>query len=210
MTSDHSSGTHRREHAAAETAGARPALSRKQALLVLGTGAMGAAAAAFAGCESDPPPPPDPGRTDVETLNGGLGLEYAGAAVYRAEPDFLGSELRAIARQLSRQADERVERLTTLVTELGGTPLESRPDEEYLEKVELTEVEDEDGFVRVAIEVENVAVAGYSDTVAKLSDPELRPIFYELIGNSAAHISVLLGAAGEVQAPDAFVTGQPA
>jgi rubrerythrin len=210
MTSDQSSGTNGREDAAAGIADAAPALSRRQALLLLGTGAVGASAAAFAGCESERPATGEEGRSDVELLNDALELEYSGVAVYGAEPDPLGSDLREIAQQFAEQAAERVERLTALVAELGGTPLEPRADEEYLEEVGLTQVEDEDGFIRVAIELENAAVAGYTDAVAELSDPELRRVFYELTGNSAAHISVLLGAAGEVQVPDALVTGQPA
>ncbi len=177
---------------------------------MLGTGAVGATTAALAGCESERPPAGEEGRGDVEILNGALGLEYTAAAVYGDAPGYLGGDVREIFRQFSRQAAERVERLTALVEERDGTPLERRPDEEYLEKAELKEVEDESGFIRVAIETESAAIGGYSDTVSKLSEPDLRRTFYELAGNSAAHVTVLLGAAGEVQVPDAFVTGQPA
>jgi rubrerythrin len=210
MTSEQRSGTNRRDGAAAGIAGAGAALSRKQLLILLGGGAVGAASASLAGCASERAAIGEEGRTDLEVLNDALELEHTGVAVYRAEPDPLGDDLREIALQFAGQAAERVARLTTLVEERGGTPLLPRPDEEYLEEVEVTEVEDEAGFIRVAIELENQLVAGYTESVAELSAPDLRRTLYELAGNSAAHISVLLGAAGRVQVPDALVTGQPA
>ena len=209
MTSDHSSGTNGRADTAAGIAGAVPRVSRKRALLVVGAGAIGASAA-LAGCESERPATADEGRSDVELLDDALELEYSAAAIYGAEPDFLGEQLRDVVAAFAEQAAERVARLTALVEELGATPLERAPEEEYLDEVGLGAVEDEAGFVRVAIDLENAAVAGYTDSVAEFSDPELRRVFYELTGNSAAHISVLLGAAGEVQVPDALATGQPA
>ena len=209
MTSEQRSGTNRRDGAAAGI-GAGAALSRKQLLILLGGGAVGAASASLAGCASERAAIGDEGRTDLEVLGDALELEHTGVAVYRAEPDALGDALREIALQFAGQAAERVARLTTLVEERGGTPLLPRPDEEYLEEVELTGVEDEAGFIRVAIELENQLVAGYAESVAELSAPDLRRTLYELAGNSAAHISVLLGAAGRVQVPDALVTGQPA
>lgn len=209
MTSDHSSGTNGRADAAAGIADRGPGLSRKQALLLLGAGAAGASAG-LAGCESDRPATTDEGRGDVELLNDALELEYSAVAAYGAQPEFLGDQLREVVREFAGQAAERVEVLTGLVEELGATPLERAPAGEYLDEVGLDTVDDETAFVRVAIDLENAAIAGYTDSVAELSDPDLRRVFYELTGNSAAHISVLLGAAGEVQAPDALVTGQPA
>jgi rubrerythrin len=210
MRNEQSSGRNRRQVAAAGIAKSPTRLSRKQALLLLGTSAVGASAAVSAGCQSERPPVEDEGRTDVEVLNDALELEHTSVAVYGSEPGRPRSGLRDLARQFAEQAGERVAALTALVEERGGTPLEPKPDEEYLEEVELTRVKDEDGFIRVAVDLESAAVAGYSDAVAELSAPELRRSFYRLAGNSAAHISVLLGAAGEVQVPDALVPGQPA
>jgi ferritin-like protein len=210
MTSDQSSGRNRRENAAAGMAEPGARLSRKRALLLLGTSAVGATTIGSAGCGAERPAIEDEGRSDVELLNYVLELEHATTAVYGSTPGWLGPGLRSVARQFAEQAAERVAALTAMVEDRGGAPLEPKPDEEYLEEVELKEPDGEEGFIRAAIALESTAVAGYSESVSQLSAPELRRTFYELAGNSAAHITVLLGAAGEVQVPDALVTGQPA
>jgi hypothetical protein len=185
-------------------------LSRKRALLLLGTSAVGATTIGSAGCGAERPAIEDEGRSDVELLNYVLELEHATTAVYGSTPGWLGPGLRSVARQFAEQAAERVAALIAMVEDRGGAPLVPKPDEEYLKEVELKEPDGEEGFIRAAIALESTAVAGYSESVSQLSAPELRRTFYELAGNSAAHITVLLGAAGEVQVPDALVTGQPA
>ena len=210
MTSDHTSGRDPRQDSATGIAQPGSGLSRKQVLLILGAGATGATGAVSAGCGSERPQVDERGRTDVELLNNALKLEHTSVALYGSEPGGSGSRLRDLANDFAGQAEERVEVLSGLVEEFGGVPLEPGAGEAYVEEFDPTEVADEAGFVRLAIELENVAVAGYTDKVAELASPELRRLFYDLAGNSAAHISVLLGAAGQVQVPDPLVTGQPA
>lgn len=210
MTSDQRSATPGRETAGAQGGENARGLSRKRALALLGAGVVGASTGALAGCESEEPATREEGESDVEVLNDSIEFEYTGVAVYRADLDFLGRELREVADRFAEQAEAHVARLSGQVRERGGTPLEPRPDARYLEKAGVAGLEEEDGFIRVAIELENAAVAGYTQAVMKLTAPELRRTFFEIAANSAAHMSVLLGIAGEIQVPDALVTGQPA
>jgi len=209
MTSEERSGTDDRESAAAANAVGDRGLSRKQALLLIGGSAIGASTAVVAGCASERPATGEEGRGDVEALNFALELEHSGVVIYEAGAELADPQVGAAARRFAEQAVERVATLSELVEARGGTPLEPQPDQEFLEEANLAQLEDEAGFISVAIDLENTAVAGYTDLVTELSEPGLRRVAYELAANSAAHISVLLGAAGQVQAPDALVTGQP-
>jgi rubrerythrin len=209
MNSEQRSGTEGRESAAAATAAGGRALSRKQALLVIGGGVIGASGGALAGCASERPATGEEGRGDVEALNYALKLEHSGVVVYESGADLPDPQVRDIARRFAEQAVERVATLSELVEARGGTPRAPEPNEEFLEEANLAQVEDEAGFISVAVDLENTAIAGYTDLVTELSELELRRVVYGLAANSAAHVSVLLGAAGEVQVPDALVTGQP-
>jgi hypothetical protein len=207
MTSDQTSGRDRRQNAAAGMAQTGGGLSRKRLLLLVGAGMSGVAAA---GCESERPEVDEEGRTDVELLNDALELEYAGVAVYGSEPAERGRDLGVPAREFAEQAAERVAMLTAEVEDRDAVPIERRPDEVYLERVELVAADGENAFIRAAVELEKAGIRGYASSVADLSTPDLRRTFYGLTASSAARISVLLGAAGEPQVPDALVTGQPA
>ena len=62
-------------------------------------------------------------------------------------------------------------------------------------------------MLRFALDVENTQVSAYGDSLGVVVTPALRATLLSILGTEAEHMSVLLGALGQPQAPQAFVTG---
>jgi rubrerythrin len=207
MTSDQRSARPGREDAVATALPVR--LSRR--VIVAGSGAALLSAGVLSACGGESPTsrPGGGDRDDVELLNDALDFELSGVAAYAHGADLLSGELARTARRYADQSEAHVERLTELVSERGGTPLGPEADRVYRKALNLDQIDDADAFLALAVDFESAGVAGYSDAVTELSESGLRRVFYEIAANAAAHVAVLLGFAGEIQVPDAFVTGQP-
>jgi bacterioferritin (cytochrome b1) len=144
------------------------------------------------------------GSVDVDVLNAALDLEFTIAAAYRAGARLLKGEVRAVGEQFLAQAEEHADALTRAIKDLGGTPSKPKPGYDFPTLANQTDV------LTFATELENTAVAAYIDAVPKLTDGRLRGTVAAIVTNEAEHISVLLGALGKPQVPEAFVTGREA
>jgi bacterioferritin (cytochrome b1) len=157
--------------------------------------------AALAGCggggggerELDP-------EADAALLNTLLELEHTAVAVYAA------AGLGGAARRFGDHERQHAERLSRAIRRLGGSPVAPKPLADY-----------ERGFpalrtsrdaLRLAVDLENTAVAAYIDALPKLTDPALRATVAATLTVEAEHMSVLLGELGEPQVPRALVTGR--
>jgi rubrerythrin len=146
------------------------------------------------------------GSADADILNSALELEYTAIAAYTAGAKLLKGDVLAAGEEFLAQEQEHADGLVTAITDLGGMPVEPKMDDEY-DFPKLTSQED---VLNFATELENAAIAAYVDAIPKLTEPELRVTAAQIVTNEAEHVSVLLGALGEPQVPDAFVTGTQA
>lgn len=145
-------------------------------------------------------------EADVDILNSALELEYTAVAAYTAGAGLLEGEVLAAGEEFLAQEQEHADGLVTAINDLGGTPVEPRADDEY----GFPKLRSQEEVLMFANDLENTAIAAYVDAIPKLSVPELRVTAAQIVTNEAEHVSVLLGALGEPQVPDAFVTGTQA
>jgi len=201
-------------------AGAQPVqggpLSRKKFLAgsaaLLGGGALAAALPTVAEAHSTPEPP-----TDIDVLNYALTLEHLEYAFYRdglrkfSKREFrnadvfdgLGGYLRNNARRnfvrIREHEDTHVDRLTSVIKSLGGTPV---PEATYnFEKTAFTSVAK---FVSVAQFLENTGVSAYDGAIAHIEAAPLLTEGATIATVEARHASYLNLLNRDVPFPDAF------
>lgn len=143
---------------------------------------------------------------DVDILNSALELEYTAVAAYTAGAALLKGDVLDAGKEFLAQEQEHADGLATAITDLGGTPVEPKMDDDY----DFPKLSSQEDVLNFANELENMAVAAYVDAIPKLTEPELRVTAAQIVTNEAEHISVILGALGKPQVPDAFVTGTQA
>ena len=148
------------------------------------------------------------GEGDVAVLNSALDLEHLAVAAYGAGAPLLRGETREVGALFRDQEQEHADGLAQAIRDLGGTPNRPKPAREYAPM--FGDLRNEEDVLRFAVDLENTAVAAYIDALPKLTSPELRATAAAIVTNEAEHLSVLLGALGEPQVPDAFVTGEAA
>lgn len=146
------------------------------------------------------------GVSDVAILNSALDLEHTAVAAYTAGAALLEGELLELGRRLLEHEREHAGALAQAIRDLGGAPNEPKGREEYAQL--FGDLRDEEDVLRFAVDLENTAVAAYIDALPKLSSGELRQTAAAIASSEAEHISLLLGALGEPQVPDGFVTGE--
>ena len=178
--------------------------------LFLGASGLAASSSlALAACRAEETSTEVHGSTeeDIELLNGALELEFAAVAAYAIGAEQLDGEARELAEQFAEQEREHADELEMLVSELGGSPVSGFSHERYRRRLGLDELESADEVLTFLVDLENGAIGTYNDAVTKLSTPELRRTAFSIVANEASHLTVLLGQLGELQVPDAFVTG---
>jgi rubrerythrin len=169
---------------------------------------LAGAAALLAGCgdgegssrpgEAAPPP-------DVGILNRVLDLENTAIAAYAAGARLMTGDVLTIGRRLLAQEREHAAALERAIRRLGGVPREPKTAGEYARS--FPRLRDQHDVLRFAVDLENLAVRAYEESLPKLTMPELRRSAAAILTNEAEHISVLLGAQGKPQVPEPFVTG---
>jgi rubrerythrin len=194
---------------AAPEALGRLELSLTRRSLVGGALALGAPAVLLgSGCgDEDTEGTP---AADAGLLNDALALELSAIALYEAGADTLEGGAAEIMERFAEIENEHAATLRREIEGLGGTPAEERPAEDYASDFKLDELEDDEDFLNLAVDLENTAVAVYSDAIAGLGAAAIRRTALEIAAADGAQISVLLGELGEPQVPDAFVVGAQA
>lgn len=152
------------------------------------------------------------GEDDVKLLNHALDLEYTAIAAYTAGTALLRGRLLALGRQFRDQEREHAQGLARAIRSLGGTPQQPKSAPEYTRG--FPRLRDQSDVLTFAIDLENKAVASYTDTIPKLSSGELRQTAAAILASEAGHIATLVGARTgndpARQVPNAFVTGRSA
>ena len=192
----------------------RHTATRRGFLRLAGLGAAGGSVVFLTTCGGDDERKPGgtggakagAARADLKILNSALDLENASIAAYSAGLKLLKRPALAAAELFLGHEREHARRLTTLIGDMGGTPNTPRTPEEY--RRAFPALGDQGDALRFAVDLENMAVRAYVESLPRLSEPALRQTAGTIVTNEAEHMAVLRGLLGERQAPDAFVTGK--
>jgi rubrerythrin len=188
----------------------RGALSRRRFFQYSGVSLASGSAVFLTACSDDTKLPrseigPDESdAADVELLNSALDLEFMAVAAYKMGAGRLKGELLQVAKVFLEQEQEHADGLASAIRDAGGKPNRARSSYDF------PRLRSQDEVLRFAIDFENTAIAAYIDALPKLGKGDLRATAASIIANEAEHVSVLLGALGEEQVPDAFVLGRTA
>lgn len=193
----------------------RDPLSRRRFFRVSGVSMAGGSAMFLAACGEDEKNA-DTSTTstgkgsaaegDIAILNSALDLENMAVAAYTAGAALLKGEVLEVGKLFASQEQEHADGLAEAIKQLGGTANKPKMAEEY----GFPKLASQEDVLNFAVDLENTAVAAYIDALPKLSSPDLRGTAAAIVTNEAEHISVLLGALGKPQVPDAFVVGKKA
>lgn len=145
------------------------------------------------------------GRRDARILNGALDLENTVIAAYTAGAKLLRGRTLRIGTQFLEQEREHAGALTEAIKRLGGTPNKPKTADEYA--LGFPRLEDQNDVLTFAVDLENMAVRAYEESLPMLSTRALRQSAAAIATAEAEHLSVLLGALGKPQVPRAYVTG---
>jgi hypothetical protein len=177
-----------------------PRLTRRAAL-------GGVAALGLASCGGgDPPPSTGPQAGSGAALLGSLiALENAAVAAWAAIAAQLDGEARRYADAIHAREAGHARRLGGLVRELGGTPPEGRPPEEYARL--FPHLHDRSDALRFAADLEERLVRAYLDALHSLPDEDQRRAALEIAADEGEDLAVVHVLAGDPAAPEPFVAG---
>jgi rubrerythrin len=177
-----------------------PTLTRRAAI-------GGAAALALASCGGgDPPPSTGPqAGSGAALLNSLVALEHASVAAWAAIAELLRGEARRYADAIRERERGHAERLSGLVRQLGGTPAEGRPADEYARL--FPHMHEESDALRFAADLEQRLVRAYLDALHALPGEDQRRAAAEIAADEGADLAVVHVLAGSRAAPQPFVTG---
>ncbi len=183
--------------------------SRRRFFRMSGVSVAGGSAMFLAACGGDdttsaPLGPDESDEADVEILNSALDLELMAVAAYKAGAARLTGSVLEAGKLFLEQEQEHADGLASAIKDAGGKP--NRAKSAY----DFPQLGSQNDVLRFAVDLENTAIAAYIDALPKLGKGDLRATAAAIVANEAEHVSVLLGALGEQQVPDAFVVGKAA
>ena len=141
--------------------------------------------------------------SDAAILGALLDQENSSIAAYTV----VESKLRGAARGFLAHERRHAAALTSAIGTLGSTPSPPRPRSEY--EAGFPRLRNERDALSFALDVENTAIAAYSDAIGKIATDGIRATLGAILVTESEHASVVLGSLGRPQAPAAFVNGPP-
>jgi Ferritin-like domain len=188
----------------------RRPLSRRRLIQASGLTLAGGSAALLAACGDDDSAATDE-ENDARVLNSVLAFEFAAASAYKQLLPLLQGPARAATQQFGKQDLVHATALTGAISDIGGTPVKPKTDQQYAQLLGLEDVKTEPAALDFLAELEQWGIFTYIEAVPKITNHDLRTLAAEVATNDAQHSSVLVGArSGEdpgKQAPQALVTG---
>ena len=176
------------------------------------------AAAVFAGCGGDTNQAQGPiagergtdsedelageGSRDVNVLNDLLDLEYQAVAAYTLAERAMSGDTAREARRFRDHEREHARAIQRLIKEAGGRANEARSDYGF------ERPKDEQTAIRMVANLENKAIAAYTDAITRLNGAEMRATAATIVNGGAQHLVVLHQALDQRSVPAAFVTGE--
>ena len=146
---------------------------------------------------------------DVSVMQAALALEHEGIAAYRLAggSGLLKPGVLKIAKVFMGHHEQHRDSLAALIAKAGGTPVQPRPDGDYVESLNLGSLKTEGDVVALATKLEQGAASAYVGQVAALRDPQLAQLFSNLAADEAVHWTTLNNAQGLEIRPMAYLFG---
>ena len=150
-------------------------------------------------------------KGDTAILDRAISLEQVAVLAYDTaiEGGLLSPALTRVVRTLRAHEQEHADRLTTALTDLGGTPPAAPQGIADVDKVVkgLSDAKSQADVVNFAIELETAAVAAYLDAHRELVEAKLLQTGASIMASEGQHLVVLRRAVGKDPVPAAFETG---
>jgi rubrerythrin len=150
-------------------------------------------------------------KGDTAILGRAISLEQVAVLAYDTAiaGGLLSPALTGVARTLRAHEQEHADRLTTALTDLGGTPPPAPQGIADVDKVVkgLGDAKTQTDVVNFAIELETAAVAAYLDAHRELVEAKLLQTGASIMASEGQHLVVLRRAIGKDPVPAAFETG---
>jgi len=149
------------------------------------------------------------GAGDIGVINGALAIEHEGIAAYRLAggSGLLSPGTLKAALVFKGHHEGHRDRLAALVQKMGGTPVEPRPDNDYVSELNLGALKSEGDVVALAIKLEMGAANAYIGQVQALRDRETTHIFSQIGADEAVHWATLIAASGGSVPAQPFIFG---
>lgn len=138
------------------------------------------------------------GASDVDVLNLVLKLEYVEVALYDAAKQRLKptGELKRLIDTLAEDEHRHVGKLTSEIERLGGKPAERIS---Y-----ASSYRDADGFLGLAISIEEAVVAAYNGAIPTIESKELQAMAASIVQVEGRHAAAVRIQRKEEPSPEAF------
>jgi hypothetical protein len=146
---------------------------------------------------------------DLKYVQEAQALEWGMVAAYKKIATFLDPAEKALGQKILAQETAHATGLTTVISDLGGTPVHANSDAEYGHALGFDKLRDRAGALAFASQLEGKAIGAYLAAIPKLTIGDLRATWTSLVTSEAEHESVLIGFKSpgrpELQAPAALV-----
>jgi len=144
-------------------------------------------------------------KSDVDTLNAALSLEYEGIAAYQvgAESGLLKPAVLKLAVGFQSDHKKHAETLAKAIRQLGGTPAQPKTIAEYA--FPTANLKNQTDVLRFAAGLEQGAASAYKGIVPVFNDRDLAATVASILGSETMHWAILRQALGEKPPTVAFV-----
>jgi rubrerythrin len=144
-------------------------------------------------------------KSDAETLNTALSLEYEGIAAYDvgAQSGLLQPAVLKLAVAFQSDHKKHAEMLAKAIGQLGGTPVHPKTMAEYA--FPTAKLKAQTDVLRFAADLEQGAASAYRGTVPILYNRDLAADMAGILGSEAMHWAILRRALNETPPTVAFV-----
>jgi rubrerythrin len=150
-------------------------------------------------------------KGDTAILGRAITLEQVAVLAYDTaiEGGLLSPAVLQVARTFRAHEQAHADRLTTALTDLGGTPPAAPQGIADVDKVVkgLGDAKSQADVVNFAIELETAVVAAYLDAQRELVEAKLLQTGASIMASEGQHLVVLRRAVGQDPVPTAFETG---
>ncbi len=185
--------------------------SRRDAMRTAGLGTLSAGAfAVLAGAPTAAAAMQGVSSADVDTLNVALGLEHEGIAAYQigAESGLLEGQVLSAAVLFQGHHKGHRDELVKVIQTLGGTPVEAKSTETYMEDLDIANtIKEPKDVLLLAQRLERGAAAAYLGIIPSLEGPDMKHLAARLAADESSHFAIISTVLGESIPAEPFIYG---
>jgi ferritin-like protein len=130
---------------------------------------------------------------DLKYVQEAQAMEWGMVAAYKKIVTFLDPADKALGQKILAQETAHATGLTTVISDLGGTPVHANSDTEYAAALGFDKVRDRASALAFASQLEGKAIAVYLAAIPKLTIGDLRATWTSMLTSEAEHEAVLAG-----------------